>query len=289
MQLIVGASGAVGIPTIRHLVQLGQDLRALSSSEASAERLRALGVGEVVVGSYRDDGEIERAMRGVDAVCYIPARFVEDEFKVGKATVDAARDAGVDHFLFCSAFQPQLQGLGHHWQKLLLEEHLVESDLRATVVQPSMFMQNLRIEWPVIMATGEYRRPYSTGSKMSVIDTDDLGEAMAKIMTDSCLQGATYQLAGDGPLSHAEMAEIVSEEIGKPVLAIKRDINDWRVWATERGWTDYAIENYMHMCDHYDKHGYKYANAFTLGAVLGRQPLSYREFIRKFAAEQSTK
>ena len=62
MQLIVGASGAVGIPTIRHLVQLGQDLRALSSSEASAERLRALGVGEVVVGSYRDDGEIERAI-----------------------------------------------------------------------------------------------------------------------------------------------------------------------------------------------------------------------------------
>src|SRR6185437_8562212 len=49
MIVVIGASGAVGIPTIRHLVKRGARLRALTSSEASAQRLQALGVAETVV------------------------------------------------------------------------------------------------------------------------------------------------------------------------------------------------------------------------------------------------
>ncbi len=38
------------------------------------------------------------------------------------------------------------------------------------------------------------------------------------------------------------------------------------------------------MCNHYDKHGFKYGNTVTLTAILGREPTDYRTFIRKFAA-----
>lgn len=285
MKLLIGASGAVGIPLIKQLVQRGEALRALSSSETSAERLRWLGVREVIVGDYRDDGVVESAMAGMQAVCYTPARFAADEFQVGKRIVDAAKGAGLEHFLFCSAFHPQLHDLGHHWQKLQVEEYLVESDLLHTVVQPSMFMQNIRVEWSRIVEEGVYPRPYSPHSKMSIIDTDDLAEAMARIMCERAYQGATYQLAGPGPLTHAEMAAIISEEIGKPVEAVHRDLNDWKAWATQRGWTDYAIKNYMAMCTHYDQHGFKYGNPVTLAAILGRAPGDYRAFIRKMVAQ----
>ena len=285
MKLIIGASGAVGIPLIKQLVARGADLRALSSSEDSAERFRRLGIKEVVVGNYRVDGVVERAMENIEAVCYIPARFVADEFDVGKRIVDAAKGAAVEHFLFCSAFHPQLHELSHHWQKLQLEEYLVESDLLHTVVQPSMFMQNIRVEWSRIVEQGVYPRPYSPHSQMSVIDTDDLGEAMANIMTERTYQGATYQLAGPGPITHAEMAAIIAEVIGRPVEAVHRDVDDWIAWATERGWTDYAIENYVAMCNHYDRHGFKYGNTVTLAAILGREPGDYRAFIRKLAAQ----
>ena len=283
MKLIIGASGAVGIPLIKQLVQRGEALRALSSSETSAERLRGLGVGEVIVGDYRGNGVVERAMDGVDGACYVPARFVADEFEVGKRIVDAAKGAALEHFLFCSAFHPQLHDLGHHWQKLQVEEYLVDSDLLHTVVQPSMFMQNIRVEWDRVVEQGVYPRPYSPDSKMSVVDTDDLAEAMANIMTERKFQGASYQLAGPGPISHAEMAAIISEELGRPVAAVHRDLSDWTQWATERGWSDYAIKNYVAMCNHYDQHGFKYGNTVTLAAILGREPGDYRNFIRRFA------
>ncbi|NKB49603.1 MAG: NAD(P)H-binding protein [Alphaproteobacteria bacterium] len=285
MKLIIGASGAVGIPLIKQLVQRGEALRALSSSEGSAERLRELGVQEVMVGDYRTDGVVEQAMADVESACYVPARFVADEFEIGKRIVDAAKGASLEHFLFCSAFHPQLHELSHHWQKLQVEEYLVDSDLLNTVVQPSMFMQNIRVEWSRIVEAGIYPRPYSPHSKMSVIDTDDLAEAMANIMTERKFQGASYQLAGPGPITHAEMAAVISEEIGKPVEAVHRDLNDWKSWAEGRGWTDYAITNYIAMCTHYDQHGFKYGNTITLAAILGREPIDYRAFVRKLVAQ----
>lgn len=286
MILIVGASGAVGTPTIRHLAARGEKLRALTSNPKSAERLKSLGVAETVVGDFRKDADVAKAFAGgVTSVMYVPPRFQEDEAEIGRRVVDAAKRANVEHFLFASAFHPQLRDLGHHWQKLEIEEYLIDSDLMYTVVQPSMFMQNLRVEWPRVLKDGVYARPYSPDSKLSVIDTHDLGEACANILTDPKLRGATYQLNGDGPISHAEMAAMIGDTIGRKVTAVHRDIGEWRDWAKANGWADYSIQTYTAMCHHYDTHGYKPGNAVTLTALLGRKPTTYAEFIRRFAKE----
>lgn len=286
MILIIGPSGAVGIPAIKSLLARGSTIRALTSSDESAENLKALGVQETVRGDWHVASDLAATMAGVNQVLYVPARFTKDEFEVGRCVVDAALSEGVAHFLLCSAFHPQIESLGHHWQKLRLEEYLIDSSLRYTVVQPSMFMQNLRVEWPAVLAEGVYARPYSPHSPMNVIDTLDLGEAIAAILTDERFWGATYELCGGELLSHAEMAGIISDELGKPVKAVHRDLGEWQSWARDRGWTDYAIENYMNMCRHYDAHGYKYGNDVSLQAIIGRPATNYRKFVQRFIVDQ---
>ncbi len=282
MILIVGPSGAVGLPLIQELVRKNAKIRALSSSDASATRLRGLGVSDVMRGDFRNTDDVKRAMSGVDNVCLIPPRFQEDELDIGKRVVDAAVGEGVSHFLFSSAYHAQMEDLGHHWQKLRLEEYLINTDLKVTVVQPSMFMQNIRVEWPKIVETGLYARPYSPDSLMNVIDTEDLAEAMARILLEPAFQGASYELCGADLLSHAQMAEIISGELGQEVTAVQRGLSEWRAWAQERNWTDYAIETYSAMCRHYDAHGYKYGNDIILKAIIGRSATSYRDFIQRF-------
>ena len=286
MILIIGASGAVGIPLVKVLVTRSSELKVLTSSEASAKNLNLLGVKETFVGDFRSIDDVNTVMKGTTSVCYIPARFKEDEFQTGKRIVDSARAEEVEHFCFCSAYHPQMELLGHHWQKLQVEEYLIESDLMYTVVQPSMFMQNLRVEWTRVINEGIYSRPYSPDARMNVIDTDDLGEAMAKIITDRTFWGATYELSGNGTLSHNEMAAIISEELGQKVTAVHRDIEEWKAWAIERDWTEYAIENYIRMCSHYNDHGYKFGNDITLQAILGRPATDYRTFVQKFIQQQ---
>jgi NAD(P)H dehydrogenase (quinone) len=284
--LIAGASGAVGIPTIRHLVKRGQRIRALTSSEASSRRLLALGVAETVIGDFRKDSDVRRAVAGADIVFQIPPRFTEDEAAIGLRIVDAARAGGVGAYVFSSAFHPQMRKMDHHWAKLLVEEAVIESGLSYAILQPAMFMQNIRIEWPAIRDRGVYPRPYSPARKLRLVDTEDVGEAAAIVLTEPRFWGGTYELCGPDALSHAEMAAALAASWGRPVRAEKRDPDEWAIWAKAHGWSAWSIAAYRKMCAHYDAHGYPGGNPVVLSAILGRAPGGFAAFIDRFVAEQ---
>ena len=287
MILISGASGAVGTPTIRYLVKRGAKVRALTSTEKSAVRLKSLGVAETVIGDWRNAADLGRAMDGVGSVMHVPPRFTEDEVDIGLRVLAAAKSARVDHFVFSSAYHPQMRKMDHHWAKLLVEEAVIESGLPFTILQPAMFMQNLRVEWPAIKERGVYLRPYSPHRKMALIDTEDLGEAAARVLTEPGLRGATFELAGPDSLTTAEMAAILAEAWGKPIRAEQRPLDDWTAWATKQGWKPWSMEAYRKMCRHYDAHGYPGGNPLVLEAILGRPAGTYRAFATRFMAEQA--
>jgi uncharacterized protein YbjT (DUF2867 family) len=287
MILIVGGSGAVGIPALKHLVARGAPVRVLTSSSSSAERLQNLGARETVLGDFRKPEDLRRACADVETVIQIPPRFTEDEATIGLNVVAAAKDAGVAHYVFVSAFHPQMRQMDHHWSKLLVEEAVIESGLPFTILQPAMFMQNIRVEWPGIRARGIYARPYSPERKMALVDTEDVGEAAAIAVTKGSYRGATFELASGEAFTHAEMAEILAEEWGHPVRAVKRDPVEWADWARAHGWSNWSIEAYRKMCRHYDAHGYPGGNALVLTAILGRAPGGFRSFVRRFLVEDA--
>ncbi len=288
MILIVGASGAVGQPTVRHLLKRGARVRALTSKAESAARLQSLGVHETVLGDFRKAEDVRRAVEGVESVIQIPPRFTEDEAAIGLGVVAAAKAVRVGHYVFVSAFHPQMRQMDHHWSKLLVEEAVIESGLSFTILQPAMFMQNMRVEWPAIRERGLYLRPYSPDRKLALIDTEDLGEAAAIVLTQPGYRGATFELASGEALTHAEMAAVISEEWGKPVRAAKRDFAEWTDWACRHGWRPWSIEAYLKMCRHYDAHGYPGGNPLVLTAILGRAPGGFRAFVRRFLAAQAS-
>ena len=286
MILIVGASGAVGIPTIKALVRRNVDIRALTSSAKSKAKLHDLGVAETHVGDFRSDEDVKRAMVGVNSVFLVTPRFTEDEAEIGLRTVAAARHEGVGHFVFSSAFHPQMTKMNHHWSKLLVEEGVIESGLEFTILQPAMFMQNLAVEWSVIKNKGIYSRPYSPDRKMALVDTEDLGEAAAIVLTEQGYKGAIFEVCGPDSLTQSEMAAVLSEFLGSTIQAVQRDLREWKVWARERNWSDWGIDTYQRMAKHYDKHGYPGGNPLVLRTILGREPGNYRDFARRFVAAQ---
>ena len=75
--------------------------------------------------------------------------------------------------------------------------------------------------------------------------------------------------------------------LGRPVRAVKRPIEDWVAWARGRGWPEWSVTTYIHMCEHYDAHGYAGGNPLALRAILGREPGGYRAFAERFVREQT--
>ena len=94
MILVIGASGAVGIPLLKNLLETEQHLRVLTSNKSSEERLKSLGVKETIVGDWSVSSDLKTAMSGIKSVCYIPARFKENELEIileGKFTTERGR------------------------------------------------------------------------------------------------------------------------------------------------------------------------------------------------------
>lgn len=281
---VIGGSGNIGAPTIRHLVKRGAALRALTSSPQSAERLKTLGVSEVLIGDFRNDADLRRAVQGCAGVFHVVPPFTEDEVEIGFRVIAAAREARVEHIVFNSVFHPQMRKMDHHVRKLLVEEAVIESGLAFNIIQPAMLMQNVLGVWQRIRSEGVFPTVSSPEKKLRLIDSEDLGEAIAKVLTDPALRGAIFEVAGPDALTFTEMAAVISEELGRPVHVKALDENQRKVFAGSLGWKNYASEAFLRMCRHYDDHGFPGGNPLVLTAILGRPPGTYRGFIRRLIA-----
>jgi uncharacterized protein YbjT (DUF2867 family) len=130
MILMIGASGNVGIPVIRHLIIKGEKIRAFVHSQKSVEIMKTLGVTETFVGDFRKDSDLCRAMEGCSSVFHVAPPFSDDEADIGYKVIKNARISGIEHIVFTSALHSQLSKMDHHAQKLLVEEAIILSKLK---------------------------------------------------------------------------------------------------------------------------------------------------------------
>jgi NAD(P)H dehydrogenase (quinone) len=198
--------------------------------------------------------------------------------EIGTLVIGEAKRAGVEHFVYHSVLHPQTERMTHHWQKLRVEEMMLESGLPFTILQPAPYMQNLLAVWKSIVEEGELRVPYSIHAKFSFLDLEDLAEAARIVLTEPGHIHATYELAGTNPMSHAEVAEIFRRVLGRDVKAQKEDIKDWK--KRVGGMSEYALENLVRMFEYYDRWGLA-GNPNVLKWVLKREPTSLESFILK--------
>ena len=95
--------------------------------------------------------------------------------------------------------------------------------------------------------------PYSVNSKFSFVDLDDVAEVAKIVLTEPNHKNAVYELAGTLPMSHVEIAEILSKFLKQEVKAEKIELNDWRLQAS--GLSNYALEKLTKMFEYYDQWG----------------------------------
>ncbi|HRQ37831.1 MAG TPA: NAD(P)H-binding protein [Chloroflexota bacterium] len=110
MILVVGATSRVGTQVIPTLLSHGHAVRAMTRTPEKAEALRQLGT-EVVRGDLRDPASLALACAGVEKVLaaahgFNPGPADNNPHTVDEVgnrhLIDAAKAAGVDHFVFIS-------------------------------------------------------------------------------------------------------------------------------------------------------------------------------------------
>lgn len=280
MILVTGASGKTGLAVIHALGARGTDVRALVRREEQVSIVASARVRDTIVGDMRDARVLETAVRGMAGVYHICPNMNPDEVRIGRTMLAAARSASVAHFVYHSVLHPQTETMPHHWNKLVVEAAVFESGLPYTILQPASYMQNVLGVWEAIFERGVYPVPYAVGTRLSMVDLEDVGEVAARVLTDAGHEGAIYELAGPEILTPREVAGFLSRALGRPVKAEEVSLDEWVAQAKARGMDDYQIETLVEMFGYYNNYGL-FGNPNVLAYLLGRSPQSFQGFVSR--------
>ena len=279
MILVTGAGGKTGRAVLRALTATGEPVRAFVRREEQAEAALAQGAVDAIIGDMRDGPTMARAARGVKAVYHICPNMAPDEVAIVETAIEAARSAGVEHFVYHSVLHPQTEAMPHHWEKLRAEEKLLESGLPFTILQPAVYMQNVLAYRDRILQAGVYPVPYSADASLGMVDLDDVAQVAARALTEAGHQGATYELCS-AELSAQDVAAEISDLLGRPVRAELVSPETWEEGARQAGLGHYQIQTLLAMFAYYDRHGLA-GNPNSLGWLLGRPPTGFRGFLER--------
>ena len=293
MILVTAAYGNQGQRLIPMLTRAGKTVRAMRAS-GDLEALKALGATEAIHGDASDPATLARAMEGVETVYHVGPSLHPREEAMGVAVVEAAEAAGVKHLVFSSVLHAIESRLIQHRSKLAIEQRIIVSDLKWTILQPTNYMLPA---WSYPVFKSEvFRLWWSLDRRQSLIVLDDYAEVAAKVILEGERHhGATYELSSGDCLTAYEIADRFSKIIGKTIRAEEVSADDFMIKyrkhhamqaLLDAGHTvtsadfPYEFEVFRAIGACYSESDFV-GNPNVMTWLLGRTPTTVEEYLRK--------
>lgn len=280
MILVTGAAGKTGLAVIRALSRAKIESRALVYRLEHLHRAKTAGAAETIVGDMRESSTLDKALRDIDGVYHICPNVHPDELLIGQRIIEYSSKRSIASLVYHSVIHPQTEKMPHHWQKMRVEEAIFESNLPYVILQPAPYMQNLMAGWHSMISEDFYRIPYSPGTRLSLVDLDDVAEAAVAVLTSLEYRFGIYELCGTADLTQSEVASAFSEKLGHNIEAVQISIEEWRERAHAAELNPYALDALESMFRYYDRHGLS-GNCKVLQWLLGREPTSLSDYIER--------
>lgn len=248
--LVTGATGQQGGAVAKALLAKGRKIRVMTRNPAKADALAKAGA-EVVKGDLTNQADVQSALRGVQGVFAMSTPFeagMDAEVRQGMMMADAAKQAGVEHYIYTSVGSADRHtGIPHFETKWAVEQHIQKIGLPATILRPVMFMENFTT-FAKPSAEGVLTMPMRPDRKLAMIALRDVGEfGAAAFQRPTDFVGQAIELAGD-ELTVPEVAVQLSKATGRPVrfqefpieqadAAMGHDLATMFRWFNDTGYT----------------------------------------------------
>ena len=216
---VTGATGKQGGAVVRGLMARGHTVRAFTrKADSPAAKALAEAGAKIFVGALEDRASLDKAIAGVDAVFSMGTPFEsgpEVEVRQGINVADAAKAAGAYVVYTSVASADRATGIPHFDSKFRVEEHIRSIGVRAAIIAPVYFMENVYFAADQLKA-GVYATPLASARKLAQIAIDDIGAcAIAALENPARYAGTRHDLAGDD-VSGEDAVAILSRVSGKP-------------------------------------------------------------------------
>lgn len=224
MILVVGSTGVLGRAIVTRLRVEGRPVRGMARSIRKASDLESLGA-EIVHGDLLDPPSLARACLGATHVIAAAHAMVgngrnrsEAVDDAGhRALVDAARAAGVAHFVYTSALGASPDHpLDFFRTKYAVEQYVKGSGLSHTILRPSAFM-----EWHAHAFNGKgiVERGKTTllgrGTRpRNFVAAHDVAVMAVRALTDPVMRGQIIEIGGPQNVTDNEVSALYGRVLG---------------------------------------------------------------------------
>lgn len=282
MLLVTSAGGKTGQAIVKAFSQAGLPVRAMIRSKIDTSKLTEIGAKEVCFGDLINASDVLGSMEGCDAVYFICPNMNKHETQFGANVIDAACSLNVNRLIFHSVLHTQVQDLEHHWNRLFVEEAIVESGIPYSILQVGSYYQNMLPGWEKMIKTGVHAMPYKIDVPMSLVDLDEVAEAAVNVLKDPRYEFGIFELCG--PLATVKQkAKVLSEILGQPIKADTISTVDAVEHAAHMGVDQYGQNCMRKMFAHYNDHGL-IGSTRILEWILGRPPADFRKFVQRIVS-----
>lgn len=207
-------------------------------------------------------------------VTYFPDLAFPGAVEKVAAFCAVAKQAGLQHIVL-------LSGRGEHHARLG-EEAVRASGIDYTLIRAAWFAQNF--------SEGYLRDPILAGVlpmpggmiEEPIIDIDDIADVAVAVLTGKGHIGQLYEVTGPRLMSFAEMAQTLSDAIGRPIQHIPISFDDFHANVAQAGGT--FVADVFTAIARETLDGRNAAVCDGVARALGRPPRDFADYARAAAA-----
>jgi len=269
--LVVGGTGTVGSEIVRILKSEGHSVRiATSKSPASND--------QVHLNLLSGEG-LDAAFAGIDRAFFLSPGGYADQYAVLAPLVVKAKAANLKKVVLMTAL-----GVEHAKGSPMnrAEADLIASGIPFNIIRPSWFNQNFINFWGYGIKTANTIALPVGGGLAGFIDSRDISAVAAKLLIDDSLNGQGFTLTGPEALTHTQVAALIAEATGKPVTFKDITPDELRPVLIGAGLPADYVEVLLVLLG-YIKAGYTALVNDTVKTLLGRDPITFKDFATEFA------
>ena len=217
--VVAGATGNQGGAVVKELVERGHEVRAVTRTTDSAKARELANAGVTLVrASLEDTAALTKALEGATSLFAMTTPFgggIQAERRQGISAANAAKAAGVN-LVFTSVGSANRQtGVPHFESKYEVEKHIADIGVRATVLAPVYFMENLHYGKEQL-AKGIYAAPLPPTRRLAQVAVADIGAVAVRLLEDPArFAGKRFDLAGD-ELTGNDVIAVLSRVTRRP-------------------------------------------------------------------------
>ncbi|TXS41722.1 NAD-dependent epimerase/dehydratase family protein [Streptomyces sp. uw30] len=213
MIVVTGATGNVGRPLVRALVEAGEQVTAVSR-RISAQDIPA-GTTRHHQADLTEPARLEPALDGAKALFLLTSGdFMGAGGDLG-AVLDVVRGSGVRRVVLLSS-----QGVGTGDHPSLLEDAVKASGLEWTMLRPGGFHSNA-LQWAdLVRARREVAAPFGD-TALPTVDPADIAEVAAAALREPGHAGEMYELTGPAPVTPRQQTAAIEAALGEAVRFVE--------------------------------------------------------------------